>query len=470
MDGIFNQRLYGVVRNLYDEVIAEFGSQDFQSEEFLSSFPYGFVAYGDNEERRRRIVDAALLPEFRQEAQNCVDACYSDSSGGDLEFYISLAVEDFLNYIIPRSVGLPNGSEIFDRYYRYFDSSIYGKSCLITIFALIRDLWDHHGGSAVLPTGFRFVWMVRGFGPLSIPYTRERAVPFFEIKKAAHPIGWGRDVTGENAFQVLEYSTSLPKNRGLLPAVYSLMHDVAAKFLLATRIKTYSTAHCDYRGFRMLGHLSAHSMNLMNYPDDRIEHGEGRDLNDSDGMAVDRLLTKLLPQPLSKFAVINQKLEDAIRRRRTAILHDARARKLNEIDQLLDYFQVLEAIVPAEGSEYISLYAARLLSTPESAPNQTFELFQFLKDMFKIRNSVLHGRIDEVLSGKLSQKLDIFRLRHVIYSLTCLHIMNGPLREIATRLALGETAQIEREYESNQDEWMKRHRSAVLRNANVVFW
>ena len=274
----------------------------------------------------------------------------------------------------------------------------------------------------------------------------------------------------ENAFQVLEYSTSLPKNRGLLPAVYSLMHDVAAKFLLATRIKTYSTAHCDYRGFRMLGHLSAHSMNLMNYPDDRIEHGEGRDLNDSDGMAVDRLLTKLLPQPLSKFAVINQKLEDAIRRRRTAILHDARARKLNEIDQLLDYFQVLEAIVPAEGSEYISLYAARLLSTPESAPNQTFELFQFLKDMFKIRNSVLHGRIDEVLSGKLSQKLDIFRLRHVIYSLTCLHIMNGPLREIATRLALGETAQIEREYESNQDEWMKRHRSAVLRNANVVFW
>jgi hypothetical protein len=69
-------------------------------------------------------------------------------------------------------------------------------------------------------------------------------------------------------------------------------------------------------------------------------------------MAIDRLLTKILPQPFSKFAVINQKIEDAMRRRRTAIRNDEWAQKMNQIDQLLDYFQVLEAIVPAEGSQY----------------------------------------------------------------------------------------------------------------------
>src|SRR5882762_9519512 len=80
--------------------------------------------------------------------------------------------------------------------------------------------------------------------------------------------------------------------------------------------------------------------------------------------------------------------------------------------------------------------------------------------------------IDDVLSGKLKEgrKLDIFRLRHIVYSLACLSIMNGPLRDAATLLALGETYQLEREYETDQQEWMKRRKSGVLRNANVVFW
>jgi len=471
MNRILNHQLHEAVKKLYEELVAEFGAEDFHSEAFLSSFPYSFFDH-ENHERRQRIVNAALLSQFRQEAQNCIDACYSDSSGGDLEFYISDAVEDFLNYIIPRTVALANGTEIFERHYRHLDSSIYGKSCLVTVFAVIRDLWDHRGASSVLPNGFRLSWMVGGYGPLNIPYARERAVPLFEIKKAARPVGRGRDLSEENAFYILQYSTSLPKDPGLLSAVYSLMHDVFAKFLLAARIKTYSTAHSDYRGFRMLGHLSAHSMNLMNYPDERIEAGEGRELNESDGMAIDRLLTKLLPQSLSKFAVINQKIEDAMRRRRTAVRNDHRAQKLNEIDVLLDYFQVLEALIPTAGSEYISLYAARLLRAPNSAPNQTFELYKFIKDMYTVRNNVMHGRVDDVLSGKLkeSRKLDIFRLRHIVYSLACLNIMNGPLRDIATLLALGETAQLEREYETDQQEWMNRRKNALLRNANVVSW
>jgi hypothetical protein len=201
------------------------------------------------------------------------------------------------------------------------------------------------------------------------------------------------DGTGAlNAFSVLQYSKTVAKDGGTLSAAYSLSHDTVAKFLLAARLKTYSTAHSDYRGFRMLGHLSAHSMNLMSYPDDRIERGEGRDLDDTAGMAIDRLLTKLLPQSLSTFAVLNQKVEDAIRRRRR-VRNDDHLQKLNEIDQLLDYFQILEAIIPVRGSEYISLYAARLLRSPNSAPNQTFELYRFIKDMYNVRNDIMHGPV-----------------------------------------------------------------------------
>jgi hypothetical protein len=189
-------------------------------------------------------------------------------------------------------------------------------------------------------------------------------------------------------------------------------------------------------------------------------------------MAIDRLLTKLLPQSLTNFEVINQKIEDALRRRRRALLNDTRAQRLNEIDQLLDYFQVLEALVPARGSDSISLYAARLLRTPNSAPNQTLELYRFMKDMYRVRNDIMHGRVDEVLSrkSKESQRIDIYKLRHIVYSLACLHIMNGQLKDAATQLALGETAQLEHEYETDTEEWLKRRKSGMLRNANVIFW
>jgi hypothetical protein len=468
MDGIYNTKLYEAVRGQYDEIVAQFSAEvdsaNIQSEEFLSSFPYSFMS----DKRTTQIADAGLLPEFRIEAEKCIEGCYADSSGGDVPFYLANAVEDFLNYIIPRTIALPNGDEIFDRYYRQFDSSIFGKSCLVTILAVIRDCWDHHGGTAVLPPGMRFVWAVRIPAPLSIPYTRERAVPFFEIRKAGHLEG----TDAPNAFNILQYSKMLPKDRNILSAAYSLSYDTVAKFLLAARLKTYSTAHSDYRGFRMLGNLSAHSMNFMHYPDDRIERGEGGELDESAGMAIDRLLTKLLPEPLSTFAVINQKVDDALRRRRRALRNDAHVQKLNEIDQILDYCQILEAILPVNGIEYISLYAARLLRSPNSAPNEIFELYKFIKDMYRVRNDIMHGRVDDVLSrkSKPSQRIDIYKLRHIVYSLACINIMNGPLVDAATRLALGETFQLEREHESDQQAWMKRHRDALLRNASVVFW
>jgi hypothetical protein len=39
------------------------------------------------------------------------------------------------------------------------------------------------------------------------------------------------------------------------------------------RLLTSADVFADYRGFRMLGHLSSHYMNLMNWPDEYIERG-----------------------------------------------------------------------------------------------------------------------------------------------------------------------------------------------------
>jgi hypothetical protein len=92
--------------------------------------------------------------------------------------------------------------------------------------------------------------------------------------------------------------------------------------------------------------------------------------------------------------------------------------------------------------------------------------------MHKIRNNIVHGRVGDVLSGKgkTDHKLDISRFRHIIYSLASLYIMNGPLREFATRLALGENVDLERDHEAKEADWLKRRKNAASRNANTVFW
>jgi|GraSoi_2013_40cm_1033754.scaffolds.fasta_scaffold69928_2 hypothetical protein len=61
MDGIYNAKLYEVVRGLYEEIVAEFaaelGAEKLHSEEFLSSFPYSFM---HDAKPAGQIADAAL--------------------------------------------------------------------------------------------------------------------------------------------------------------------------------------------------------------------------------------------------------------------------------------------------------------------------------------------------------------------------------------------------------------------------
>jgi hypothetical protein len=442
-----NSKLHDVVRKLYEEVLDGFAGKDFNSEEFVASFPYSF--FHDDDQLRQMIADRALVPEHRQEAEKAIEAYYSDHAGGTLESYLVDLIEDFLNYVIPRTAGLADGPEHFERWYDQLDSCVFGKSCHVTVFAMLENVYDHSGrGIGLIPRAFRLGWYTRmPNAAMHQRYARERAVPFYEMNKAAHPIGRGRDIKGKNGYFVLEYSTRIPKDPESVVAAYRLRDDIARKFVFALRLTGLSCAYSDYRGFRIPGHLSALCMNCMNFPDDPLERDAPGELDDVHYLWAGRLLPKLLQQPFSKVDLIDQKIEDAARRQRRVMLKEREAQVLTAIDQLLDYFQVLEAVVPAEGSQYIALYAATLLraSGYGGLGMKPFEVFTFIKDMHKIRNYVLHGRIDEILNGRLKtdHQLNINAFKQLVHVLAGLYVLNGPLREAATRLALGEEVKLE---------------------------
>src|SRR5262249_36010282 len=218
--------------------------------------------------------------------------------------------------------------------------------------------------------------------------------------------------------------------------------------------------------------LASHSLNCMNFPDEPISHGQGTELDQTRSFALSRLLSKLMAEPFTNVEVIDQKIDDALRRHHTATLDESTAKLRVSIDQLLDYFQILESVVPAEGSQYIALYAARLLraSGHSAAPGKAFETFTFLKDMHKIRNHVVHGRINQVLAGKAGQKLNIHAFRHAIHTLAALFVMNGPLGDHATNLLLGEPVKLNGIYAADQAEFIEESKKAWHRKKLDFFW
>jgi hypothetical protein len=216
---VINQKLYLVVREICDEIIMGFEAEgiNLNSDAFLSEFSYSFVSYNQSD-RKQRIVDAALVPEHKQEAIKGIDASYSNSVGGTLESNISNAVDDFLNYVIPRVAGLPDREAVFDKLYAQFDQSLYGKECVVTIFAVLQNVWDN-GGRAVLPPGYwlRYYSKVHG-GEAPNRWTRDRSVPYSEISQSARRIGLGRSIKDESAYFVFSHSTTLPKDQNLMHA------------------------------------------------------------------------------------------------------------------------------------------------------------------------------------------------------------------------------------------------------------
>src|ERR1700691_1937332 len=182
---MYNPQLYEVVRELYQEKLDGFADKNPNSEEFIASFPFWF--FRDDNKAQERIASSALLPEHRQEAEKAIEGYYSDNHGGTLEFYLANLIEDFLNYVIPRTAGLADGPKNFERFYEQLDACIFGKSCHVTVFAVLENAYDNAGrGANLLPRGFRLGWYSRmPSAALHQRYARERAMPFYEIQKAA---------------------------------------------------------------------------------------------------------------------------------------------------------------------------------------------------------------------------------------------------------------------------------------------
>jgi hypothetical protein len=350
-----------------------------------------------------------------------------------------------MNHAIPRTVGLPDEDARFDRLYGRFESDLLSDTFTLECIALLENVSDH--GSAFHQTaGVRFAWAcTHGSIAVSNAFLRDRVVPYLEIKKSAHPIAAGRELGDKNTFFVLEFQEARPKTTNQIQEAYARSEEITKKVSFALRLLTSSPVFSDYRGFRMPGHYSAHRMVLMNWPDEQIGGGFSQDLQVY-ARGLEALLPHVLSAPSGAIAVIYDKIEDSFRRHRSSVVYPGAAEKRVAIDRLLDYFQALEAVIPVEGSYQIALYAAVLLGAASRQPGTAPDVFQFIKDMHTLRNAVVHGRLDEVLEGRVKTRneLNVHRLAHVVHELVILYLLNPDdkgkrdLRPLAHRLALGE--------------------------------
>jgi len=232
----------------------------------------------------------------------------------------------------------------------------------------------------------------------------------------------------------------LPKEGATLDHVYRRSEEIARKVVLALRLVTSADAFSDHRGFRILGHQSAFNMNLMNWPDDYLAPGHHGDLSHSE-LALRKLLPALIDKPGGSLAVVDHRLDDALRRSRPAITNDD-ARRKAEIDKLFDYVKALESLLPLRGSDAIRLAAAILISRSTRASAN--ELDQFFKVIYQIRDDVMHGSLDKVLEDdrKGKRPIDTRRLKQCIHQLAILALLNDNLGFLARQLALGENVNL----------------------------
>ena len=443
-DMIFNEELRDAIKELYTETVVGFrrDGADIASVEFLSEFSYGFIPDGINP-TRTRIVSAAFREPLRQKIEQNIKAFYANSRGLDSEGYLCEAVDDFLNYIIPRAIELPDEQSIFDERYEYFDQSLYGDSCLVTLFSVLGNVSDH-SGRVTLPQEFDLKYLGPA-GGLRVEQRaiRDRVVPCLEIKKRARPIGVGRAINSHSVFFVFEHSSFLRQNESLVQGASRLRDEITKKFILATRLIDLSAAFSDYRGYRMLGALSGFNLNLLNFPDEFVE-GQWSDLSERDSLWLGRLMPRLAAMKYDEIYLLDTKLDDILRRARRSMFGREMTSLKVAVEQLIDCFQIFESVLEVSGSEAGAVYAAALLKESGYVPflplaADSHGIYKFVKRMFALRNDVMHGRIDKVLHPQKlnSFPTDVHEFRRMVCHLAILSILNGKLKESATRLAVG---------------------------------
>jgi hypothetical protein len=459
VSGVFNPinpAFYAAVLDVRAYATRRFMAEDSDlcSEAFLARFPFTFVEEFNEDVAvaplREKLQAAAFTDQFRSRTEEAIDIFYANRGGGNAQSYLLDMIDDFLNYALLRTVGLSEQEQMFDDLYRQFETDLFSDTYTLNVIALLENI-SYQGGAFQPTAGLSFAWADCYPGvALNTSHLRKRAVPYLEIKNSCHPLAAGRSVAEKHNFFVLAYEEAKKKEKKGLTMAYIRSEEITRKAVLALRLLTSAPVYAEYRGFRTLGHYSR-GMVLMNYPDQRIDEGISQDLSIVIGRGLEMLFPPLLAASTDRIAVLDIKIEDAFKRhRRGAYFGEAKTKAA--IDRLLDYCQVLEAIIQAQGSFEIALCTAVLLRAASAGTGSASgEVFEFIKKMYKLRNDVMHGRIDTVLERLASTNhnitaIDLFY--NYIRQLAILYLLNfneegrPDLRQFAHRLALGETVHL----------------------------
>ncbi len=435
------------------DVRTEFRIEAFRSGEdpcgaaFLSRFPFAILRCGDEPKANthcKALIDAAFEPAFKDEVERTIAICYTDHGGGTIQDYFIDLVEDFLNFALPRTIGLPDEDSLFERYYLELERDLLGPDLSVTVQAVLGNVSCHSGFDArrCSAVGLENFWRWEHASAVNTHYLRQHVVPAIEIRKAAHPIATGRNISDDAGFVVLERPERHPKSvMTTVDYAYGRSEEVTRKAVLALRLLTGADAYSDYRGFRMLGHLSPFCMNLMNWPDEHLSGGRYANTGGFES-GLEKLLISLFNKPKNCLAVLDHRLGDALRRQRRGVANPDVDLK-NAIDQLFDYVQAFESLLPnLRGSDTFCLSAGILLARCTSEAGA--DVVKFFKSVYHIRDEVMHGRLDGIIQEVRNKKcaIEIGKLAGYVRTLGSLAILNDGLPAIARRIALGETIKL----------------------------
>lgn len=421
--------------------------EDLCNPAFLSRFPFAILRFsGDpiTNARCQALLDAAFGPAFKDEVERTIGICFTDHGGGTTQSYFIDLVEDFLNFALPRTIGLPDEDSLFEQYYLELESDLLGPDLTVTVQAVLGNVSCHSGFDVRRCNVVRLenFWRWDHASPLNTHYLRQHVIPAIEVRKQAHPIATGRDISGAPAYLVLERLERHPKTEmTTVSYAYERSEEVTRKVVLALRLITPADAFADYRGFRMLGHMSSFHMNLMNWPDEQLSGGRYADVRGFES-GLEKLLVALFKKPKNSFAVLDHRLGDALRRQRRGVANPDVDVK-NEIDQLFDYVQAFESLLPnLRGNDAFCLSAGILLARSTSEAGADVD--RFFKNVYRVRDEVMHGRLDGIIE-KVRKKectIELGKLAAYVRKLGSLAILNDGLPAIARRLALGETIKL----------------------------
>jgi hypothetical protein len=119
------------------------------------------------------------------------------------------------------------------------------------------------------------------------------------------------------------------------------------------------------------------------------------------------------------------KIDDSFRRRRTSRPFGTEQPR-ESVDRLLDYCQALESILPFKGDQ-VPAYAADLLHANRRDLAAKAADTGLLRDMYKLRNMVMHGSYALVLKNQAGTRhtlKDVEHFRRRVHALAILYFLN----------------------------------------------